>query len=122
MANTIVILDAGSGIRHLGESGLLDKYDTIHILANTPPHGPHTRTWGFSRHFSRKAGKIKMWGPSGPTTLVKRLNRYLSPPLFPVRIRDFLCDLTMEDMSMKSLQVGCIDDQWENIFVIQDRH
>ena len=49
-----------------------------------------------------------MWGPSGPTTLVKRLNRYLSPPLFPVRIRDFLCDLTVADMSLKSLQVGSL--------------
>ncbi len=47
-----------------------------------------------------------MWGPSGPSSLVKRLNRYLSPPLFPVRIRDFQCDLTMEDMTMKPLKIG----------------
>ena len=49
-----------------------------------------------------------MCGPKGSSSLVKGLNRYLSPPLFPVRIRDFQCDLTMQDMPIKTLQVGSL--------------
>jgi len=103
--DTIIILDAGSGIRHLGENGTLDKYETINILL-THLHMDHIQGLGFFMPFFKKGRKIRMWGPSGSSSLNKRLNRYLSPPLFPVRIRDFHCDLTLNDMPMKPLQIG----------------
>ncbi|RLD22522.1 MAG: MBL fold metallo-hydrolase, partial [Bacteroidetes bacterium] len=88
-------------------SGILDKYDTIHILL-THLHMDHIQGLGFFTPFFKKGRVIKMWGPSGPSPLVQRLNRYLSPPLFPVRIRDFQCDLTMENMPMKPMQIGTL--------------
>jgi phosphoribosyl 1,2-cyclic phosphodiesterase len=103
-SDTILILDAGSGIRHLGESGVLDKYETINILL-THLHMDHIQGLGFFTPFFQKGRNIRLWGPSGSSTLVKRLNRYLSPPLFPVRIRDFMCDMTLSDMPMKGLDV-----------------
>ncbi len=106
-SDTIIILDAGSGIRHLGESGILDKYETINILL-THLHMDHIQGLGFFTPFFKTGRKVNMWGPSGSSSLVKRLNRYLSPPLFPVRIRDFQCDLSIDNMPMKPLQLGTL--------------
>lgn len=114
MSDTVIILDAGSGIRHLGESGILDKYETINILL-THLHMDHIQGLGFFTPFFMKGRKIQMWGPSGASSLVKRLNRYLSPPLFPVRIRDFSCDLTMNNLPLKSLQIGAFNVQGKYI-------
>ena len=119
-SNTIIILDAGSGIRHLGESGILDKYETIHILL-THLHMDHIQGLGFFTPFFRKGRKIMLWGPSGPTSLVKRLNLYLSPPLFPVRIRDFQCDLTISSMPMKTIQIGSFTVKGQYLAKIEPR-
>ncbi len=105
--DTVIILDAGSGIRHLGESGILDKYETINILL-THLHMDHIQGLGFFTPFFRKERKIRMWGPCASTSLVNRLNRYLSPPLFPVRIRDFNCDLVVGEMPAQPLQLGSL--------------
>jgi ribonuclease BN (tRNA processing enzyme) len=42
---------------------------------------------------------VHLWGPSSTTqSLRARLSRYLSPPLFPVRIADLPCSLTLHDV------------------------
>ncbi|MCH8111391.1 MAG: hypothetical protein IH905_05470 [Proteobacteria bacterium] len=38
--------------------------------------------------------------------LQERLTRYLSPPLFPVRLRDLPCQLTLHDVPLGSFRVG----------------
>jgi len=39
-------------------------------------------------------------------SLRARLGRYLSPPLFPVRLRDLPCDLTLHDVGFEPFDVG----------------
>lgn len=101
----ILILDAGSGIRALSESGILEKYGEINILL-THLHMDHIQGLGFFKPFFVPGRKIKLWGPKGPTHLFDRLNRYLSPPLFPVRIRDFRCDLGILDIPVDDFELG----------------
>ncbi len=101
----VLILDAGSGIRALNETGMLDQFDEIHILL-THLHMDHIQGLGFFIPFFVSGRKVNIWGPSGNSHLVERLARYLSPPLFPVRIRDFKCDLGVLDIPMKPFQIG----------------
>ena len=103
--DTILILDAGSGIRHLAESGILEQYRKIHIIL-THLHMDHIQGLGFFGPFFQVGREIDIWGPRGATHLTERLTRYLSPPLFPVRLRDFVCDLKIMDIPMKPFNIG----------------
>jgi hypothetical protein len=50
-----------------------------------------------------------MWGPASATMELRtRLTRYLSPPLFPVRIRDLDARVVLHDASE-----GAVDDHGE---------
>ncbi len=102
---TVLVLDAGSGIRKAAEEGFLDSFEVIHILL-THLHMDHIQGLGFFYPFFIPGRKIVLWGPKSDVDLEFRLNRYLSPPLFPVRIRDFNCDLEIRNTPMKEFQIG----------------
>jgi phosphoribosyl 1,2-cyclic phosphodiesterase len=51
--------------------------------------------------------EVHVWGPPSTTLhLRERLARYLSPPLFPVRIRDLPCNLTLHDVPLGPFEIG----------------
>ena len=93
---TRLVLDAGTGIRRLGatlgpETGRVD-------LLLTHLHMDHIQGLGFFEPLFRPGLEVHIWGPSTTTLdLRAHLNRYLSPPLFPVRLRDLPCRLTLHD-------------------------
>jgi len=83
---TAIVLDAGSGIRKLSE--LLTGQNRIDILL-THLHMDHIQGLGFFKPVFDPDSEVHIWGPGSATqSLEERLSRYLSPPLFPVRIRD----------------------------------
>jgi ribonuclease BN (tRNA processing enzyme) len=48
-----------------------------------------------------------VWGPPSATqTLAERLSRYLSPPLFPVHLRDVPGELHLHDLTGEDLRIG----------------
>ena len=50
---------------------------------------------------------VHIWGPASTTLdLSERLARYLSPPLFPVRMRDLDCRLTLHDVPLGTFELG----------------
>jgi phosphoribosyl 1,2-cyclic phosphodiesterase len=82
----LAILDAGSGIRRLGET-LTDEARVDIFLTHL--HLDHIQGLGFFRPLFRPGTEVHLWGPPSTTEdLGARLARYLSPPLFPVRLRD----------------------------------
>ncbi|MEM1121477.1 MAG: MBL fold metallo-hydrolase [Bacteroidota bacterium] len=84
----LIVLDAGSGIRRLGNDEMVKKHPVIHILL-THLHMDHILGLGFFGPLYNPAQEVHIWGPSSFNhSLVDRLNRYLSPPLFPVNIRE----------------------------------
>ena len=103
--DSLLILDAGSGIRKLGEKMMQRPIANVHLLL-THLHMDHIQGLGFFKPFFSAKTKISIWGPGGNSTLDKRLNRYLSPPLFPVRIRDFACELEFKETPLKPFQIG----------------
>jgi ribonuclease BN (tRNA processing enzyme) len=91
-----IVLDAGTGIRPLGEE-IPDDVKRIDILI-THLHMDHLQGLGFFGPLYRSGIEIHVWGPPSTTlSLHARLSRYLSPPLFPVRLRDMPCRPELHD-------------------------
>jgi phosphoribosyl 1,2-cyclic phosphodiesterase len=87
---TILVLDAGAGIRRLGVhlASLPDRPRRIDLLL-THLHMDHIQGLGFFGPLRDPEVEVHLWGPPSATrTLGERLARYLSPPLFPVHLRD----------------------------------
>ena len=102
---TLLVLDAGTGIRVLGQSVSQD-IERIHILF-THLHMDHVQGLPFFDPLRRPGVEIHIWGPANSTTsLENRLVRYLSPPLFPVRVRDLLSKLYFHELSDHKVEIG----------------
>jgi phosphoribosyl 1,2-cyclic phosphodiesterase len=102
---TVLVLDAGTGIRRLGpvlgpETGRVD-------LLLTHLHMDHIQGLGFFRPLDQPGQEVHIWGPPSTTLdLGTRLGRYLSPPLFPVRLRELPCRLTLHDVPLDRFEIG----------------
>ncbi|MDQ2935807.1 MAG: MBL fold metallo-hydrolase [Chloroflexota bacterium] len=93
----VVVLDAGSGIRPLGVA-LGEDVPRIDILLSHL-HMDHVQGLGFFAPLFSTGREIHIWGPPSTTlSLRERLTRYLSPPLFPVALRDVPSDLALHDV------------------------
>ena len=73
----------------------------------------HSGSWaetallGFFAPFFRPTGEIHVWGPASATMdLRTRLSRYLSPPLFPVRLRDLDARVVLHDAPDEPVRIG----------------
>jgi phosphoribosyl 1,2-cyclic phosphodiesterase len=102
---TVVILDAGTGIRNAA-SAVDPSLKRMDIFL-THFHMDHLQGLGFFAPLFNPDMEVHIWGPPSTTmTLHRRLARYLSPPLFPVCIRDFTCKLHLHDAPRKTYQLG----------------
>lgn len=101
----LLVLDGGSGIQKLTLSQpLVSK--RIDILL-THLHLDHIQGLGFFKPLFDPSMEVHIWGPaSSSRTLHSRLSRYLSPPLFPVLIRDLPCNLTLHEIENSSFNIG----------------
>jgi phosphoribosyl 1,2-cyclic phosphodiesterase len=101
---TFLVLDAGTGIRRLGVQ-LSPSIPRIDILLSHL-HMDHIQGLGFFRPLYDPAVDVHIWGPSSSTlSLEARLSRYLSPPLFPVHVRD-LPHLTCHEVPRPPFDIG----------------
>ena len=94
---TLLVLDAGTGIRRLGEE-LPRSLRRVDLLV-THLHMDHIQGLGFFDPLFWPDLEVHLWGPPSTTLdLRARLTRYLSPPLFPVSLHDLPCHLTLHDV------------------------
>jgi phosphoribosyl 1,2-cyclic phosphodiesterase len=101
---TSLILDAGTGIRRVGDTYREPR--RIDILL-THLHMDHIQGLGFFAPFYAPEYEIHVWGPPSTTEdLRRRLARYFSPPLFPVRLRDVAARLTLHDAPVGEFHIG----------------
>ena len=110
--NALLVLDAGTGIQRLGAK-LRGGGKRIDLLL-THLHMDHIQGLGFFEPLYERGREIHIWGPPSPTLdLRTRLARYLSPPLFPVRLRDLPCRLTLHNVPPERFEVGGLEVEAE---------
>ena len=61
--DALIVLDAGSGIRRLGNDPLVKKYKVIHILL-THLHMDHILGLGFFGPLYNPTQEVHIWGPA----------------------------------------------------------
>lgn len=102
---TTLILDAGTGLVELGRS--IKKIQGSYNLLLTHLHMDHIQGMGFFPPFFNPEAEVNIWGPASTTMSLKtRITRYLSPPLFPVTMRDLACKLRLHEVPAASFQIG----------------
>ena len=101
----VIILDAGSGIRPVGAA--VAGASRIDVLL-THLHMDHIQGLGFFAPIFDPEVETHIWGPPSATlSLGERLSRYLSPPLFPVHLRD-LPNTVLHDVDRDGFRVGSV--------------
>jgi len=106
--NGLLVLDAGTGIQRLG-AAVQGGGGRIDLLL-THLHMDHIQGLGFFEPLYEPGREIHIWGPPSPTLdLRTRLARYLSPPLFPIRLRDLPCRLTLHNVPPERFEVGGLE-------------
>ncbi len=107
---TMLVLDAGTGIRRLGASlarrASVSSLRRVDLLL-THLHMDHIQGLGFFAPLFNPELEVHIWGPASTTeSLQTRLTRYLSPPLFPVHLRDLGCNLRLHEVPCGDAEVG----------------
>ena len=102
---TWIVLDAGTGIRTLGQS-LPPALDRVDILL-THLHMDHIQGLPFFAPLRRPGVEIHIWGPASTTLgLHARLQKYLSPPLFPVSVRELAAQFHFHELPDHVIEIG----------------
>jgi phosphoribosyl 1,2-cyclic phosphodiesterase len=102
---TVLVLDAGTGIRRMSTT-LPDTVRRVDVLL-THLHMDHIQGLGFFGPLYRTGVEVHVWGPtSTQLSLRARLMRYLSPPLFPVGLRELPCTLHLHEMGDGEADIG----------------
>lgn len=100
---SVLVIDAGTGIRTLGRT--LAGVHRVDVLLSHL-HMDHIQGLGFFAPLHDREVETHIWGPARDVDdLGARLRRYLSPPLFPVRLRD-LPRLVLHALPARPFEVG----------------
>jgi phosphoribosyl 1,2-cyclic phosphodiesterase len=112
--DALLVLDAGTGIRRLGSS-LREHQGRIDLLL-THLHLDHLQGIGFFEPCFRPEIELHIWGPPSTTLgLRERLSRYLSPPLFPVLLRDLGSRVSLHDVPNEPFSIGSVTIRGEAV-------
>jgi phosphoribosyl 1,2-cyclic phosphodiesterase len=102
---SVLVLDAGTGIRNLGITWRRTE-QPLHILL-THLHLDHIQGLMFFAPAFRPESEIVIWGPASPeASLRDRIARYISAPLAPLDVRELPCQVSFRDAETTEWQIG----------------
>jgi len=101
---TLLVLDAGSGIRALGLR-LAGRARRIDILL-THLHLDHIQGLMFFAPLFMPDAEIVIWGPPAAETLPERLARYLSPPLTSLHLHELPARISFRAYPESEWEIG----------------
>lgn len=103
---SVVILDAGTGIRALGQQLADEGVRTIHLFL-THLHLDHLQGLAFFAPLYDPSVFLHVWGPRSPLhDLRDRVGVYMSEPLFPVNLSDVPCQAMFHDAPEAGCNLG----------------
>jgi ribonuclease BN (tRNA processing enzyme) len=103
---SVVVLDAGTGIRALGLEMAKRPPAPVHLCL-THLHLDHLEGLGFFLPLWTQGAELHIWGPaSAIESLENRVARYMSPPLFPVQLSEVPSQITFHDVGDEEWQLG----------------
>jgi phosphoribosyl 1,2-cyclic phosphodiesterase len=104
--DSLLVLDAGTGIRALGLALDGRHQRPLHILL-THLHLDHIEGLGFFAPLWIREQELHLWGPPSPVaSLERRIARYLSPPLFPVTLDEMPARIHFHDFPEGDFEIG----------------
>ena len=102
---TVIVLDAGTGIRNLGLT--LDSAPSRFNILLTHLHLDHIQGLMFFAPAFRPQSELVIWGPrSTDASLESRIARYISAPLSPVEVRELPCDVSFREAPASEWEIG----------------
>jgi phosphoribosyl 1,2-cyclic phosphodiesterase len=102
---SVLVLDAGTGIR--GMAATIDASVRRVDVLLTHLHMDHIQGLGFFAPLYRSDVEVNIWGPASiQLSLRARLMRYLSPPLFPVSLRELPCTVKLHEVPRGVVDIG----------------
>ena len=105
--DTLIIADAGSGIRRLGTKLLEEENVTDLYLFVTHAHWDHLTGFPFFRPaYSSKCRIHVRGGPRAKRSLAKYLRRQMGPPFFPVPLEAMKAEFDFTDADPKRTSIG----------------
>ena len=103
---TVLVLDAGTGIRAAGDS-LAEREERQLNLLLTHLHLDHVEGLRFFAPLWDERVNIDVWGPSSPVcSLEERIARSFSPPLFPIDLGDVPARVNFRDAPREPWTIG----------------
>jgi phosphoribosyl 1,2-cyclic phosphodiesterase len=103
---TVLVLDAGTGIRDLGLELVERGTQQINLLL-THLHLDHVEGLRFFAPLWDERVEVDVWGPPSPvSSLPERIARAFSPPLFPVDLHDVPARVTYRDVPRRPWTIG----------------
>lgn len=103
---SVIILDAGTGIRPLGLALQKEKPVRIDVLLSHL-HVDHLEGLGFFPPIWSADTEMHIWGPSSPVrSLAERIATYFSPPLFPVHLSEVPATVEFHDAPEGEWSIG----------------
>lgn len=103
---SLLVLDAGTGIRSLGDEFLARGITHLHLLL-THLHLDHLEGLRFFGPLWDPGVSIDIWGPPSPNTSLRdRIARSFSPPLFPLDLKDVPANVSFHDVPRAPWTLG----------------
>jgi phosphoribosyl 1,2-cyclic phosphodiesterase len=103
---TVLVLDAGTGIRNLGTELLERGARQLHLLL-THLHLDHLEGLRFFGPLWDPEVRVDIWGPPSPVSSLRdRISRSFSPPLFPLDLKDVPAGIAFHDVPGEPWPLG----------------
>jgi phosphoribosyl 1,2-cyclic phosphodiesterase len=103
-----VIIDAGSGIRHLGQKLLIGQKKSVHLIF-THLHLDHILGFPFFGPIYKRGFSITVYGcPFKGIDFKDSLNGMMRAPYFPVDLKNVPAKLKFKNISNRSLRIGSL--------------
>ena len=107
-SNDIIIIDAGTGIRRLGNLLTDEKQNKYHFLF-THAHWDHVMGFPYFKPLYSKDAKFKMHRcPFHDEFVENIISKVMAPPNFPVKYSDIRAELSYEEARPVEFEIGSV--------------